>query len=517
MQSDTEFSDDNIFEAIKKSGKSIKDLCRNEPNLSLLSSKISSIFGEKVVGSRKRKKKKEPPAPNMNLMGAVSGGAGVGNATEEDDEDEQMEQVRRKQANAQLSLVESFLSTTAQRLTAQQQVQQVVAAAAAVSAMAGAGAAAVAEDPTKMHMMSGLNSQHHAMAMSGHAVAGMLNDDDDEEDDEDDNGADDVHDGGHGETHDDNNGYRHHTGMNALGQNLVVSKGSKKWISGDDRHMSRDCVNTVDRCGMGGSGVGGGGVGVGVGVGGGVGTDAAVAAAMGGAAAVAAACGMTGNGGGVGVGVGNDMGMPPFAVPPSTVDDANKLIGHNRDFLARLMNSASASHAHHNNRGEEDENSSFLDVVESNNNNNNQIAQYHHNSGGGGGGVVGNVGAGGHVVNTGNGNTNNMVGGGANNTPGHQAEEAQLQMNSLAHSQSFMSSFYNNANARLSGAGGASTSASMLVEAALNSVGNMIDSENNEMKVCILIQKILIPQCKLIIFDSISRCRMMRTLTPTVR
>ncbi|XP_049310200.1 uncharacterized protein LOC105229814 [Bactrocera dorsalis] len=485
IQSDTEFSDDNIFEAIKKSGKSIKDLCRNEPNLSLLSSKISSIFGEKVVGSRKRKKKKEPPTQNMNLMGAVAGGAGVGvgNATEEDDEDEHMEQVRRKQANAQLSLVESFLTTTAQRLTAQQQVQQVVAAAAAVSAMAGAGAAAVAEDPTKMHMMSGLNSQHHAMAMTGHAVAGMLNDDDDEEDDEDDNGADDVHDGGHGETHDDNNGYRHHAGMNALGQNLVVSKGSKKWISGDDRHLSRDCVNTVDRCGMGGGGVGGGGVGVGVGVGGGVGTDAAVAAAMGGAAAVAAACGMGGNGGGVGVGVGNDMGMPPFAVPPSTVDDANKLIGHNRDFLARLMNSASASHAHHNNRGEEDENSSFLDVVESNNNNNNQIAQYHHNSGGGGGGVVGNVGGGGHVVNTGNGNTNNMVGAGANNTPGHQAEEAQLQMNSLAHSQSFMSSFYNNANARLSGAGGASTSASMLVEAALNSVGNMIDSENNDMKV----------------------------------
>ncbi|XP_054086661.1 uncharacterized protein LOC105208960 isoform X1 [Zeugodacus cucurbitae] len=482
IQSDTEFSDDNIFEAIKKSGKSIKDLCRNEPNLSLLSSKISSIFGEKVVGSRKRKKKKEPSTPSMNLMGAVAGGAGVGvgvgNATEEDDEDEHMEQVRRKQANAQLSLVESFLTTTAQRLTAQQQVQQVVAAAAAVSAMAGAGAAAVAEDPTKMHMMTGLNSQHHAMAMSGHAVAGMLNDDDDEEDDEDDNGTDDVHDGGHGETHDDNNGYRHHAGMNALGQNLVVSKGSKKWISGDDRHLSRDCVNTVDRCGMGGGG------GVGVGVGGGVDTDAAVAAAMGGAAAVAAACSMAGNGGGVGVGVGNDMGMPPFAVPPSSVDDANKLIGHNRDFLARLMNSANASHAHHNNRGEEDENSSFLDVVESNNNNQNQLAQYHHNSGGGGGGgVVGNVGAGGHVVNTGNGNTNNMVGAGANNTPGHQAEEAQLQMNSLAHSQSFMSSFYNNANARLSGAGGASTSASMLVEAALNSVGNMIDSENSDMKV----------------------------------
>ncbi|XP_036344912.1 uncharacterized protein LOC118754159 [Rhagoletis pomonella] len=495
MQSDTEFSDDNIFEAIKKSGKSIKDLCRNEPNLSLLSSKISSIFGEKVVGSRKRKKKKEPPTPNMNLMGAVAGATGVGGVgmgvggTEDEDEDEHMEQVRRKQANAQLSLVESFLTTTAQRLTAQQQVQQVVAAAAAVSAMAGAGAAAAVDDPSKMHMMSGLNSQHHAMAMGGHAVAGMLNDDDDEEDDEDDNGQDDPHDGGHSEQHDDNNSYRHHAGMNALGQNLVVSKGSKKWISGDDRHLSRDCAAAVDRCGMGG---GGGGGGVGGGIGAGVGTDAAVAAAMGGAAAVAAACSMAGNSGGVGVGVGvgNDMGLPTFAVPPSTVDDANKLIGHNRDFLARLMNSASANHAHHNNRGEEDENSSFLDVVESNNNNNNngagaggQMPQYHHNGGGGGVGVGGNISNAGNVINAGNANANSMGGTGANSTPGHQAEDAQLQMNSLAHSQSFMSSFYNNANARLSGASSASTSASMLVEAALNSVGNMIDSENNDMKV----------------------------------
>ncbi|XP_054729088.1 uncharacterized protein LOC129238075 [Anastrepha obliqua] len=480
MQSDTEFSDDNIFEAIKKSGKSIKDLCRNEPNLSLLSSKISSIFGEKVVGSRKRKKKKEPPAPNMNLMGAGAAGVGVGvgvgvDGTEEEDEDEHMEQVRRKQANAQLSLVESFLTTTAQRLTAQHQVQQVVAAAAAVSAMAGAGAATATEDPNKMHMMSGLNSQHHAMAMGGHAVAGMLNDDDDEDDDEDDNGQDDPHDGGHGEPHDDNNSYRHHTSMNALGQNLVVSKGSKKWISGDDHHLTRDCAASVDRCGMGG----------GVGIGGGVGTDAAVAAAMGGAAAVAAACSMTGNGGGVGVGVGNDMGLPPFAVPPNAVDDASKLIGHNRDFLARLMNSASANHAHHNNRGEEDENSSFLDVVESNNNNNNgsggQMQQYHHN--GGGAGVGGSIGAAVNVANAGNANANNMGGTGANSTPSHQTEDAQLQMNSLAHSQSFMSSFYNNANARLSGGGSASTSASMLVEAALNSVGNMIDSENNDMKV----------------------------------
>lgn len=62
-------------------------------------------------------------------------------------------------------------------------------------------------------------------------------------------------------------------------------------------------------------------------------------------------------------------------------------------------------------------------------------------------------------------------------------------MNSLSHSQSFMSSFYNNANARLSSAGASvgvganSSSASMLVEAALNSVGNMIDSESSDLKV----------------------------------
>lgn len=63
-------------------------------------------------------------------------------------------------------------------------------------------------------------------------------------------------------------------------------------------------------------------------------------------------------------------------------------------------------------------------------------------------------------------------------------------MNSLAHSQSFMSSFYNNASARGVGVGvgvgGGSSSASMLVEAALNSVGNMIDSESNDLKVSFL-------------------------------
>jgi len=55
-----------------------------------------------------------------------------------------------------------------------------------------------------------------------------------------------------------------------------------------------------------------------------------------------------------------------------------------------------------------------------------------------------------------------------------------------------MSSFYNNANARVGGVGGGvvgvgvgggSSSASMLVEAALNSVGNMIDSESSDLKV----------------------------------
>lgn len=55
--SDNEFSDnDNIFENFKKSGKSISNICKNEPNLTLLSSKISSIL-EQGMKHRKREKK----------------------------------------------------------------------------------------------------------------------------------------------------------------------------------------------------------------------------------------------------------------------------------------------------------------------------------------------------------------------------------------------------------------------------------------------------------------------------
>lgn len=447
-KSETEFSDDNIFEAIKKSGKSIKDLCRNEPNLSLLSSKISSMFGEKVIGSRKRKKKNfranDPKEQPPTMMG------------DEDDEDERMEHVRRKQ-NAQLSLVESFLSTTAHRLTAQQQVQQVVAAAAAVSAMAGGGGQNV-DETNKMHMLPpGLNPQQMAMAHGG--PPGLDNDEDDEDDEDDDDEHDGMHPPGQQNQHDQHGSYRHHagmvspmakdnvTGINALGQNLVVSKGSKKWISGDDRHLQRDCAS-VDRCSMGNNDVAG----------------------------PQTACGMASAVAGT-----NDMGIPGFAVPPGAVDDPSKLIGQNRDFLARLMSSANANHTHHNanNHEPEDENSSFLDVVESNANASAaaaaQMAQYHHNGGGNAG--------------PSSGGTTSSSGGGSvigNATAGNQNEGAQqLQMNALAHTQSFMSSFYNNANSRLGAGAGASasTSASMLVEAALNSVGNMIDNDSNDLKV----------------------------------
>lgn len=57
LPSDNEFSDnDNIFENFKKSGKSISNICKNEPNLTLLSSKISSIL-EQGMKHRKREKK----------------------------------------------------------------------------------------------------------------------------------------------------------------------------------------------------------------------------------------------------------------------------------------------------------------------------------------------------------------------------------------------------------------------------------------------------------------------------
>lgn len=67
-RSDNEFSDsDNIFENFKKSGKSISNLCKNEPNLSLLSSKISSIL-EQGIKHRKREKKSKIPKPTIDEM-----------------------------------------------------------------------------------------------------------------------------------------------------------------------------------------------------------------------------------------------------------------------------------------------------------------------------------------------------------------------------------------------------------------------------------------------------------------
>lgn len=56
-KSETEFSEDNIFENFKKSGKTISNLCKTESNLSLLSSRISSILEH---GIKQRKKEKKP-------------------------------------------------------------------------------------------------------------------------------------------------------------------------------------------------------------------------------------------------------------------------------------------------------------------------------------------------------------------------------------------------------------------------------------------------------------------------
>lgn len=258
----------------------------------------------------------------------------------------------------------------------------------------------------------------------------------------------------------------------ALGQNLVVSKGSKKWIGADDRHLSDGSE---------------------------VANDATVSSGPPG-------CGQLSSG----PSSAQDLG---FAVPPSAVDEHSKLLGQNRDFLARLMSSASASHASHQHQHsshsrEEDENSSFLDVVESNNNAAAAAAaaaaamsQYHHSAAANAVVAAGGAGAGGGAgTSSGGGGGNGGGAGGTTPTGGpstapSSVEPPQMQMNSLSHSQSFMSSFYNNANARLSGVGvgaGASvgvgvgansSSASMLVEAALNSVGNMIDSESSDLKV----------------------------------
>lgn len=57
-RSETEFSDDNIFENFKKSGKEISNLYKNEPNLSLLTSKIGSILEQRIKQKKRDKKSK---------------------------------------------------------------------------------------------------------------------------------------------------------------------------------------------------------------------------------------------------------------------------------------------------------------------------------------------------------------------------------------------------------------------------------------------------------------------------
>ncbi|KAL5278033.1 hypothetical protein ACFFRR_002962 [Megaselia abdita] len=325
IQSDTEYSEDNAYDINKKNSKSLKDICRNETNLSLLSSKMNSMFGKEAgpamstARGRKRKQKVTQPNPKDGM--------------EEDDSYDPMEQVRRKQ-NAQLSLVESFLSTTAQRLSQHPNVLEDVA--------------------EKMHA-----------AVTNNELP----------------------------TDDDNNFHRQIpsnpkdvTNTMVSCQNLVVSKGSKKWISGDDDRMphQRDCSSVEN-------------------------------------------------------------------IQP----DPNKLLP-NRDFIARfMMNNAGSeghhhhhhSHHHHQNSGahEEDENSSFLDVVDSNNPSGGvagQLPQYHHSA-------------------------------------QNEDDDGGVEHGT---SQSFMNSFYNNSNSRLTAPGANNSSASLLVEAALNSVGNMIENGDSEIK-----------------------------------
>lgn len=322
IQSDTEYSEDNAYDATKKNSKTLKDICRNETNLSLLSSKMNSMFGkdavQQVSTARGRKRKQKVPQSNPK------------DGMEEDDSYDPMEQVRRKQ-NAQLSLVESFLSTTAQRLSQQHP-----------------------------NVLEDVAEKMHAAVANNELP-----------------------------TDDDNNFHRqipsNQKDLNnpmVSCQNLVVSKGSKKWISGDEDRMphQREC-GSVDN-------------------------------------------------------------LQP---------DPNKLLP-NRDFIARFMmnNAGSEAHHHHHHQNpgahEEDENSSFLDVVDSNNPSGgvaSQLPQYHHNA------------------------------------PNEDDDGGVVH----GTSQSFMNTFYNNSNSRLTAPGANNSSASLLVEAALNSVGNMIENGENEIKV----------------------------------
>lgn len=61
-RSENDFSDENGFDNnVKKSGKSISNLCKNEPNLSILSSRISSILEHGIKIHRKHRERKAKP------------------------------------------------------------------------------------------------------------------------------------------------------------------------------------------------------------------------------------------------------------------------------------------------------------------------------------------------------------------------------------------------------------------------------------------------------------------------
>lgn len=79
-KSETEFSEDNIFENFKKSGKTISNLCKTESNLSLLSSRISSILEH---GIKQRKKERKPKVHKSLSEEGAPRSSSVINDTEE--------------------------------------------------------------------------------------------------------------------------------------------------------------------------------------------------------------------------------------------------------------------------------------------------------------------------------------------------------------------------------------------------------------------------------------------------
>ncbi|XP_037027749.1 uncharacterized protein LOC119068311 isoform X1 [Bradysia coprophila] len=117
-KSETEFSEDNIFENFKKSGKTISNLCKTESNLSLLSSRISSILEH---GIKQRKKDRKPKAHKLlsdetaPRTNSVIDDAEESVAIENKAQEEFLQTFQKRQQSKQLSLIESFLSTAAPR------------------------------------------------------------------------------------------------------------------------------------------------------------------------------------------------------------------------------------------------------------------------------------------------------------------------------------------------------------------------------------------------------------------